>query len=35
MEGLQKKGLKNGVAACTKHFLGYGGGSSFELERNL
>ena len=24
----QKKGLKNGVAACTKHFLGYGGGSS-------
>ena len=28
VEGLQKKGLKNGVAACTKHFLGYGGGSS-------
>lgn len=28
VEGLQKNGLKDGVAACTKHFLGYGGGSS-------
>lgn len=28
VEGLQKKGLSKGVAACTKHFLGYGGGSS-------
>ena len=28
VKGLQKKGLKDGVAACTKHFLGYGGGSS-------
>lgn len=27
IEGLQRKGLENGVAACTKHFLGYGGGS--------
>lgn len=28
IEGLQKNGLKDGVAACTKHFWGYGGGSS-------
>ena len=28
VEGLQKKNLSEGVAACTKHFLGYGGGSS-------
>lgn len=28
VDGLQKKGLRNGVSACTKHFLGYGGGSS-------
>jgi len=27
VDGLQKKGLKGGVAACSKHFLGYGGGS--------
>jgi len=27
VDGLQKKGLKAGVAACSKHFLGYGGGS--------
>lgn len=27
VEGLQKKGLENGVAACSKHFLGYGGGN--------
>lgn len=27
VQGLQNKGLENGVAACTKHFLGYGGGS--------
>lgn len=27
VQGLQTKGLENGVAACTKHFLGYGGGS--------
>jgi len=27
VEGLQKKGLKYGAAACSKHFLGYGGGS--------
>lgn len=27
VQGLQAKGLENGVAACTKHFLGYGGGS--------
>lgn len=27
VDGLQKKGLKKGVAACSKHFLGYGGGS--------
>ena len=24
VDGLQKKGLKNGVAACSKHLLGYG-----------
>lgn len=24
VKGLQKKGLKSGVAACSKHFLGYG-----------
>lgn len=29
VEGLQHKGdLRTGVAACTKHFLGYGGGSA-------
>lgn len=28
VSGLQAGGLKNGVAACTKHFLGYGGGST-------
>lgn len=28
VQGLQAKGLENGVAACTKHFLGYGGGSN-------
>lgn len=27
VEGLQSKGLERGVAACTKHFLGYGGGT--------
>jgi beta-glucosidase len=27
VNGLQKKGFQNGVAACSKHFLGYGGGS--------
>jgi beta-glucosidase len=27
VDGLQKGGLRNGVAACSKHFLGYGGGS--------
>lgn len=27
VQGLQSRGLDNGVAACTKHFLGYGGGS--------
>jgi beta-glucosidase len=27
VDGLQRKGLKGGVAACSKHFLGYGGGS--------
>jgi beta-glucosidase len=32
VDGLQKKGLKGGVAACSKHFLGYGGGS--ELSEN-
>lgn len=26
VKGLQTGGLKQGVAACTKHFLGYGGG---------
>lgn len=26
VNGLQKRGLSKGVAACTKHFLGYGGG---------
>lgn len=26
VEGLQKNGLEKGVAACTKHFLGYGDG---------
>lgn len=26
VDGLQHGGLENGVAACTKHFLGYGGG---------
>lgn len=25
--GLQNKNMENGVAACAKHFLGYGGGS--------
>jgi len=27
-KGLQKNGLSKGVAVCSKHFLGYGGGSS-------
>ena len=27
VRGLQDGGLKNGIAACSKHFLGYGGGS--------
>jgi beta-glucosidase len=32
VEGLQKKGIRNGVAACSKHFLGYGGGSSLSTK---
>ena len=28
VQGLQSEGLHDGVAACTKHFLGYGGGST-------
>ena len=28
VKGLQAKGLRDGVTATTKHFLGYGGGSS-------
>ena len=28
VEGLQRGNLHEGVAACTKHFLGYGGGST-------
>lgn len=28
VKGLQKNDLKKGVAACSKHFLGYGGGSA-------
>ena len=26
VQGLQNGGLENGIAACSKHFLGYGGG---------
>ena len=29
VKGLQMNDLNKGVAACTKHFLGYGGGSTF------
>ena len=28
VDGLQQKGFREGIAATTKHFLGYGGGSS-------
>ncbi len=28
VEGLQSEGLHDGIAACTKHFLGYGGGNT-------
>lgn len=30
VEGLQRKNLEGGVAACSKHYLGYGGGSLSE-----
>lgn len=30
--GLQDGGLRNGVAACSKHFLGYGGGGNAETK---
>lgn len=33
VEGLQCDNLRTGVAACTKHFLGYGGGSELSWER--
>lgn len=33
VEGLQGGDLRTGVAACTKHFLGYGGGSELPWER--
>lgn len=30
VKGLQKGGLRTGVGACSKHFLGYGGGGNAE-----
>lgn len=30
--GLQDGGLKNGIAACTKHYLGYGGGGGSQYK---
>ena len=30
VQGLQKEGFENGIAATTKHFLGYGGGGDAE-----
>lgn len=30
VQGLQDGGFHNGIAACTKHFLGYGGGGDAE-----
>ena len=32
VRGLQDGGLSNGIAACTKHFLGYGGGGDSEYK---
>jgi beta-glucosidase len=31
-EGLQKNGFEKGVAACSKHLLGYGGGSTLTMK---
>ena len=35
IEGLQKNGLKDGVAACTKHFLGIWWRFFIDMERNF
>lgn len=35
VKGLQKGDLKEGVAACTKHYLGYGGGGDAEEKELL
>lgn len=35
VQGLQDGGLENGIAACTKHFLGYGGGGDAEEKELL
>ena len=32
VKGLQKNDLSKGVAACSKHFLGYGGGSTLGMK---
>lgn len=32
VQGLQDGGLKKGVAACSKHFLGYGGGGNAQTK---
>ena len=34
VEGLQGEDLSSGVAACAKHYLGYGGGSRTQLKRS-
>ncbi len=35
VEGLQGDDLSNGVAACAKHYLGYGGGSDYSTQKEL
>ena len=32
VQGLQDGGFRNGIAACTKHFLGYGGGGDADVK---
>lgn len=35
VEGLQDGGMKSGVAACSKHFWGYGGGCNTDRRKEL